>query len=374
MTSHPQHIYLDYNATAPLRAEAALAIRGVLNGPANPSSVHYFGREARAQLEHARKQIASFLDVSVSDLVFTSGGTEANNMVLSGYQKVIVSAVEHDAVLAARPDADLINVDRNGVTDLVHLNELLSGLCDEHRQSCLVSVMAANNETGVIQPLAEIAALCAEYQVHFHSDMVQAAGKMPLPPGQLPGLHFASFSAHKIGGPTGIGALWCAPGYRPSAFIRGGGQEQGRRSGTENLIGAAGFGAAAEAAQDSAEMRIRLGDYQRQFEQAVTQACPEIEVIGAGADRLVNTSALYLPGMSSELAVMSLDIKGVSVSAGSACSSGKIKPSHVITAMGQAEKAPHVIRVSSGWKTTASEMMALADHIIEMYKHSRTTK
>ncbi len=365
-----EHIYLDYNATSPLHPAAQEAMQNAFDAPSNPSSVHHHGRVARAKLEKAREQCATLLGGRARDITFTSGGTEANNMVLAGYQHVICSEIEHDAVLAACPDADQIKTLPNGVIDLSDLAAKLARITPEQSADTVVSVMAANNETGAIQPIAQIAMLCREAGVKFHSDMVQILGKKPLNVIEL-GVDYASFSAHKIGGPSGVGAVYSAGALRPTPLIKGGGQEQGSRSGTENFLGIIGFGEAAKAAVDGALHFEQLEIWRNEAEQRLVSACPEIEVIAQDADRLGNTSALYLPHITSEMAVMSLDLKGFSISAGAACSSGKMKPSHVISAMGMADKAGHVIRISSGWKTQANDMLRLAEQIIEMYKHSQ---
>lgn len=362
-------IYLDYNATAPLRPEAAQAISKAFEMPSNPSSVHFHGREARAQLETARQQVAKLAGARPQDVTFTSGGTESNNMVLAGYQHIITSAIEHDAVLAASGDALLLDVGGDGVVKLDALETVLASLDDAARADTLVSVMGANNETGIIQPIAEIARICASHNVHIHSDMVQLAGKMPIEMLAL-GLDYITLSAHKIGGPSGVGAVVSAPARRPAPLLRGGGQEQGRRSGTENMLGIIGFGAAAEIAADQIALFQTLAGWTGEIEQKITESCPEIEIIGRQVDRLGNTSAFYLPALSSEMAVMALDLRGVSISAGSACSSGKMTSSHVIKAMGMAEKAGHVIRVSSGWKTKKADLNMLADQLIDLYKQA----
>lgn len=365
-----ENLYLDYNATAPLHPDAIAAMQDAFHAPANPSSVHRHGRSARARLERARNQLASALSVRASDITFTSGGTEASNMVLAGYQHIITSEIEHDAVLAASPDAQRIRTSADGVVDLSHLKSLLEGVDAQAAPATLVSVMGANNETGAIQPIQEIAALCKEAGVHFHSDMVQLLGKKQLNLAQT-GVDYASFSAHKIGGPAGVGAVYSAGALRPTPVIRGGGQEQGSRSGTENLIGIVGFGAAAEAVLKGYAHFAQLAQWRDMAEQKLRAEAPEIEVIASNADRLANTSALYLPFMRSEMAVMALDLAGFSISAGAACSSGKMKPSHVISAMGMADKAGHVIRISSGWNTQREEWMRLAEKLIEMYKSNR---
>ena len=241
-------IYLDYNATAPMRAEAVAAMQAAMGPPVNASSVHNYGRSARQKIEQARGQVADLLAVRHHDLIFTSGGTEANNMVLRGFGSVVVSAVEHDAVLAVNPDAHRLPVTEDGIVRPDTLERFLSEQDEDTRADMIVSIMGANNETGVCQPIAALAEICQRYDVPMHSDMVQLAGKAACHPANW-GLSFASFSAHKLGGPTGVGALWVKPGLTLPALMVGGGQEQGRRSGTENALGIIGFGAAAAASQ-----------------------------------------------------------------------------------------------------------------------------
>ena len=356
-------VYLDYNATAPLRPEAVAAMASLANMPANPSSIHHFGRVARAQMDGARQKLCSALNISVHDMVFTSGGTEANNLVLGNFSHIITSAVEHDAILAACPEADIIPVDGEGRVRL----DMLDALADTDKKQVLVSVMAANNETGVIQPLAEIASLCLRYKDACHSDMIQYLGKAPIDLADL-GLDFASFSAHNIGGPTGVGALHCRAGQKLVSLLRGGGQEQGRRAGTENLPGIIGFGAAI-AAQGQARLAGQAS-WRDTAEAEIQAACPDIQIMGGGAQRLANTSALYLPGLAAQKAVMMLDLAGFSISAGAACSSGKVRDSHVITAMGRSDAAPYVIRISGGWQTEQADWSGVAAALIEIYKRN----
>ncbi len=358
-------VYLDYNATAPLLPQAAKAMEGLVNLPANPSSIHQFGRAARSKMDIARHQLADALAASVHEIIFTSGGTEANNLVLGNYRNILTSAVEHDAVLAACPDAHIIEVDKSGLIRLDQLESALDAISDADRAKTLVSVMAANNETGVIQPIEAVADLCSVYNVACHSDMIQYLGKLPIELSQMK-LKFASFSAHKLGGPSGVGALYCRDGQQLVSLLRGGGQEQGRRAGTENLPGIIGFGAAV-AAHDIDNINVQTS-WRDEMEADIQQACPEIEVMGAGAPRLANTSALYLPQLSAQKAVMLLDLSGFAVSAGAACSSGKVKDSHVITAMARDDAAANVIRISAGWQSTKAEWIGVAKAIIEIYK------
>jgi cysteine desulfurase len=346
--------YLDWNATAPLRPETAAAVVAALARCGNPSSVHGWGRAARQSVERAREAVAGLVGAAPDAVVFVSGGTEANHLALlgAGRERVLVSAVEHNSVLQAVPGAEPIAVDGDGIIDLAGLEHQLAG--DSRR--AIVSVMLANNETGIIQPVAEIAAIARAHGALFHCDAVQAAGKIPLDIAQI-GADLISLSAHKLGGPLGIGALVVAGNAEPAALIRGGGQERGRRAGSENLPGIAGFAAAAEAAAAA------IGDYRRverlrdMLEAAAIAAVSDAVVIGAGVGRLPNTTALAMPCISAETQVIALDLDGIMVSAGAACSSGKVGPSHVLAAMGIApEIAAGTIRVSLGWTTTEADI------------------
>lgn len=356
MSSAP--LYFDHNATTLLRPAAAAAMTAAMGPALNASSIHQVGRAARQKLEGAREQVAAGLGCRHADITFTSGGTEANNMVLAGFQKHIISAIEHEAVRAACPNATIIGVDEAGIVDLAALEAALAAVPEEERPSAIVSIMAANNETGVIQPLAEIGRLCAAHQVAFHSDMVQALGKMPLDL-TLEGLSFASFSAHKIGGPSGVGALWIKPGLQLPSLLVGGGQEQGRRAGTENTLGIIGFGAAMAEASSALSQFQEMAAWRDECEAAILRALPDCQILGQAAPRLPNTISLYFPKMTSSIALMALDLKGICLSSGSACSSGKVKDSHVITAMGKAPLASHVLRISGGWTTEKADFTDL---------------
>ena len=352
-------IYLDNNATTPLRAEAIAAIQQAMGPPANPSSVHGFGRQARLLVEDARESLGVLVGCRAQDVVFTSGGTEANNLALSGFSNVITSMIEHDSVLQSAPRASLLPVTGDGVVDLAILKQMVEAIPAKKREKTIVSVMAANNETGVIQPLAEIVEIASEAGLATHSDMVQILGKAHIDLTTLD-LDFVSFSAHKIGGPTGVGALVVRPGKSLTSLLRGGGQEQGRRSGTENLLGITGFGAAAVAAFGDVAHFRQMADWRDDFEAAVGAVRPDVALFGTGAPRIGNTSCLALSGKASETLVMALDIAGFAVSAGSACSSGKVKASHVLSAMGAGEKAAQAIRVSGGWQTHREDFERLA--------------
>lgn len=356
-------VYLDYNATAPVRPEAAAAVAEALGAPGNPSSVHGFGRRARKHVEDARERVAALIGAAPADIVFTSGGTEANALALAGAgrKRLLVSAIEHDSVLAAAaaldPEAPRIPAARDGRVDLGALDGLLAA----QGGAALVSVMLANNETGVIQPAAEIARRAHAAGALFHCDAVQAAGKMPIDVQEL-GADLLSLSAHKLGGPQGVGALYVAEHVALAPLLRGGGQERGRRAGTENVPGIAGFGAAAAAAlRDLADM-ARIAALRDALEAAVLARSNRarrlgVRIAGGEAPRLPNTSCVVLPGVPSETQVMALDLAGVAVSAGSACSSGKVRPSHVLAAMGHsAEDAGAAIRASFGWASAPADV------------------
>ena len=353
--------YLDWNATAPLRPEAAAAVTAALRDCGNASSVHRWGRAARQRVENAREAVAVLIGADPEGVIFVSGGTEANQLALlgSGRERVLISAVEHSSVLQAAQHAERIPVSADGIVELGRLEELLAS--DPH--SALVSVMLANNETGAIQPVAEVAAIAHRYGALFHCDAVQAAGKIPVDVATI-GADLISLSAHKLGGPPGIGALIICGTIEVAPMIRGGGQERGRRAGSENLPGIAGFAAAADAARHRLADYERVQDLRNGIEAAVLATAPEAIVIGSATPRLPNTSAIALPGISAETQVIALDLDGVMVSAGAACSSGKVGPSHVLQAMGAApEIAGSTIRVSLGWSTTEAEI----EHFLEAW-------
>ena len=336
--------YLDHNATSPLRPAALDAMVEALHAGGNPSSVHRPGRAARARIDKARKQVAALVGALPGEVVFTSGGTEANNVALHGHQRVLVSAIEHESVLKAVPGAACIPVDGNGVLDLAALERMLTS------KPSLVSVMFANNETGVIQPIAEVVRLARASGALVHCDAVQAAGKVPVDLHGL-GVDYLSLSAHKLGGPTGVGALVVREGVPLVTDRFGGGQESYRRAGTENVAGIAGFGAAAEASRDGLDVAA--------LRERIEASLPG-RVYGAAAPRLPNTTCLSMPGVKAETQVMALDLAGVAVSAGSACSSGKVNRSAVLTAMGvEPAEAETAIRISCGWNTVFEDIERL---------------
>lgn len=358
-------VYLDYNATAPVRPEAARAAADALSACGNPSSVHGYGRAARKRVEDARERIAALVNAPPAEIIFTSGGTEANMLALrgAGRPRILVSAIEHDSVLAAAPQATPIPVTPDGVVDLA----ALEGLLDAGEAPALVSVMLANNETGVIQPVADAAALSHQRGALVHCDAVQAAGKIPVDFAAL-GVDLLSISGHKLGGPQGVGALVAAQAVDLASLMVGGGQERSRRAGTENVSGIAGFGAAAAAAARDLGSYGKLAGLRDRLEAQAKARVPTVRVHGEAAARLPNTSCLGLDGVPSETQVMALDLAGVAISAGSACSSGKVRPSHVLRAMGADDAvAASAVRVSLGWGTAEADVDAFLDAWADLY-------
>ena len=355
--------YLDHNATTPVRPEAAEAVARALTQHGNASSVHRFGRLVRHTLDEARESVARLVGVSPANIVFTSGGTEANNQALQGFDgHVLISGIEHDSVLGVRDDALRVEAGADGVLMLEDLREKLAS-CEG---PALVSVMLANNETGVVQPVGDVVRVAHEYGALVHCDAVQGAGKIDVVFADL-GVDLMSLSAHKLGGPQGVGALVVRDGLDPEPLLRGGGQERRRRAGTENVAGIAGFGAAARIAREKLEEIAGLTRHRDDLEARLQAAVPDLVIHGAGAERLPNTSCIGLPGLTGEMQVMQLDLAGVAVSAGSACSSGKVAPSHVLLAMGlDAAAAQSAIRVSLGWNSTAQDVDRFVDSWVTM--------
>jgi cysteine desulfurase len=360
-----ERTYLDWNATAPLRSQAREAVVAALDVLGNPSSVHAEGRAARRLIDAARRHVAALVGAQPADVVFTSGGTEANATALcpaSGTEVLLVSAIEHPSVLAGGrfPAANVASVPAgpDGVVDLGALEQQLAGFTQEGRRA-VVSVMHANNETGVVQPIAAAAAFVHAAGGLLHVDAVQTAGRIPCDIKAL-GADFLTVSAHKLGGPKGVGAVVrrSAAVDWPAPAIKGGGQERGTRAGTENVAGIVGFGAAAAAAaQDLAAEGRRLAALRDRLEAGLKAAFPQTVVFGDAADRLHNTTLFALPGVKAETAVIGLDLAGVAVSSGAACSSGKVAPSHVLAAMGvPGPLARGAVRVSFGYMTQAADI------------------
>lgn len=347
-------VYLDYNATAPLKPAVRAAIFEAMERTGNPSSVHRYGRVARRHVEDSRAKVAALAGVLPSQVIFTASGTEANAMAAGRAGFDFVSAIEHQSVLVnAVSGSQRLPVTSDGVLDLAAAEDILS-VAPPSR----IAVMLVNNETGVIQPVAEIAALASKYGHNLHCDAVQAAGKLPINFAEL-GLQSMTLNAHKIGGPQGIAALIVAEKYVPDVLIKGGGQEMNRRAGTENVPGIVGFGVAAQLAVDDLlavpHLRALRDDLQKNM---LMIAGKDAIIAGANAPRVANVFCLAKPGLSSETIIMALDLAGVAVSAGAACSSGKVKSSHVLNAMGFADDVSKAaVRVSLGWGTEEKDLL-----------------
>lgn len=340
-------INLDYNATAPLELLVQNVISSVLSQMGgcvgNPSSTHQVGRKAKSLIETARSEIAAILCVEPKSIVFTSGATEANATVINGFDgPVLVSSVEHSSILDARSNITFAPVDENGVV----LLDFIDGWLSKQSAPSLVSVMAANNETGVIQPVKAIYDLCQGRDAFFHSDVVQAIGRIPL---DLSFFDCVTMSGHKIGGLTGIGCLVMKETFPLKAMLKGGGQERSFRAGTENLLGIISFATAlrnAVSAQRAQDWKI-TENYRDGMEQALMTFCPDVIIMGKDVPRLGNTMCITMPGLKAETQVMRFDLEGIAVSAGAACSSGKIKKSRVLSAMNVNDTiAETVLRVS----------------------------
>jgi cysteine desulfurase len=367
-------IYLDYNATAPLRPEARDALLRALESPANPSSVHAAGRAARDVVERARAQVGALVGVPAGSVTFVSGGTEANALAIesakaAGVERIIISAIEHDAVTETAKaqntqsgglPVEILPVDNNGVADLGWLAQAL-----EKPGKTLVCLMLANNETGVIQPVDKASALVRAHDGWLHVDAVQAAGKIAIDFSAL-GADTMALSAHKLGGPQGVGALVAGTRATVTRRLHGGGQERGRRAGTENVAGIAAFGAAAQAAQEGLASLAEQAQWRDALAQRVK--AQGAVVLGEGADRLPQTLCLAGEGFGSEVQVMNMDLAGVMVSAGSACSSGKVKASRVVEAMGRADLAPFALRISGGWASTEDDWIKCGDAWLAAWK------
>jgi len=359
-------VYLDHNATTPMRPQAIAAMAEVMSAVGNASSVHVFGRAARAQLDRARASVAALVGAQTADVVFSGGGTEANNAVLQGAhrRRVIVSAIEHDSVRLASSDAETVPVTPDGVIDLEALSRMLAA----SGEPALVCVMLANNETGVIQPVAEVARIAHAAQALVHCDAVQAAGRIAIDMAALD-VDYLTVSAHKLGGPQGVGAVVLRPAMPVAASQRGGGQERGRRAGTENVAGIAGFGVAAKIAVEDLPTAAALAALRDKMEHDLAQVAPDAHIFGGRTSRLPNTSCVAMPGVAATTQLMALDLAGIAVSAGSACSSGKVKPSHVLAAMGANEiETASALRISLGWTTAADHVGRFVGAWSDLYR------
>jgi cysteine desulfurase len=358
-----QRSYLDYNATAPLREEVREAFAVALSLYGNPSSVHWEGRAARGAVEAARIAVAGLVGARPQDVIFTSGGTEANALALAAQAgeawHCYMSAVEHPSVLSGgrfyRETTTVVPVTRDGVIDL----GILAKELEKHHLGGwrpFVSLMAANNETGAVQPVAETSKIVHEAGGLFHTDAVQAAGRIELDMAAF-GADMLSLSAHKIGGPKGVGALVLGTGASVEPLIKGGGQEGRRRAGTENVVGIIGFGVAAELAAADLRNMGAMAKLRDELEKGVLAIAPDAVMLSTGVDRLPNTTCIAVPRAKAETLVIGLDLAGVAVSSGAACSSGKVEASHVLRAMGVPEElAQGAIRVSLGFATKRDDI------------------
>ena len=369
-------IYLDHNATTPIRPEARDAVIRAMSVGGNPSSVHCCGRSARTMLENARADIARGVKARAQDVVFTSGGTEANNLAIEGaistgkIKRIITSSTEHDAVsnyaTSTGLPVELIPVTPTGLADIDWLSQRLANWNTDTDGTPFVCVQAVTSESGVIQPVNEIGARVREAGGLYHIDAVQALGKTDFDFADS-GAYYAAISAHKIGGPQGCGALILACDAPFDVARKGGGQEKGRRSGTENVAGAYGFAAALKAMQACGSDCERLSALRDRIEAEVLKAVPCARLIGADAPRTANTTAIALPCWDGGMQVIALDLSGVCVSAGSACTSGKAAVSRAWSAVVGEDLARCAIRVSLGWTTTEADVEAFIKTWLDEY-------
>lgn len=356
-----ERIYLDHNATSPLRPAARAAMIDALDAVGNPSSVHAEGRKARGIVETARLRVAALIGARAANVVLVSGASEANATVMAaGWDGILAAGLEHESVLRAAEASGAhvvtVPVGRDGVIDAGWLAAfVLKG--EANRGRWLVALQLANHETGVIQPVAEVAEFARAHGLFVHCDAVQAAGRIAIDVAAL-GVHSLTVSAHKMGGPKGAGALYLTPEMKVKPLIAGGGQERRRRAGTENVAAIAGFGVAAEEAGSQMPHAVaRQSALRDRLEQGVLAIEPRARIVGHGSPRLCNTACVVVPGQSAETMVIRLDLAGVSVSAGSACSSGKVGASAVLAAMGLDEReARSGVRFSLGWTTREQDI------------------
>jgi cysteine desulfurase len=359
-------IYLDHNATAPVKPEVAETMAAALAECGNPSSVHRFGRLARRRVEEARERVARLVGARPEAVIFTSGGSEANALALqlAAGRATLVGAAEHDSILKAAPQGVRIPVDRNGTIR----GDALRALLEEAGGAAFVSIQLANNETGVIQPIAELAELIHGAGGFLHVDAAQAPGRIGIDAAALRA-DALTLSAHKMGGPQGVGALVLLTDHVPAPLIRGGGQERGWRAGTENVPGIAGFGRAAELAAGDLSRVAQLTALRDGLERRILEIAPAAILHGSASPRLPNTSCIGMPGVDSETQVMSFDLAGIAISAGSACSSGKLRRSGVLEAMGVGPgEAGSAIRVSLGHSTLAWEVDRFCEAWASLYR------
>ncbi len=347
------YIYLDHNASSPVRPQATEKMLEVLEMGANPSSVHRAGRYVHEKIDLARRTLASFIEAHPDNIIFTSGGTESNNMALQGFlwEKIFISATEHESVYKAVSDPQIIPVLKSGLLDLEVLDRSLGQVSNPEKT--LLSIHWANNETGVIQPLEEIVTIAQRHKVKLHVDAVQILGKIPFS-FKDSGVDMMSFSAHKVGGPQGSGALVVQKNVSITPLLKGGGQEKFRRAGTENVAGIVGFGEALNHVDFGFQNTLKT--WHSQMERALKRQAGEI--FGDAAPRLSNTTCVSMAGIPNATQLIAFDLVGIAVSAGAACSSGKITASRIIQQMGYSKEiAETAIRISSGWNTREQDLL-----------------
>ncbi|MEB3701648.1 Cysteine desulfurase NifS [Candidatus Bealeia paramacronuclearis] len=366
MNQKSEPIYLDYNASAPLLPEVKSAMISMMDFCGNSASVHTHGRKIRSYVDVARREVLADVDAKGARLIFTGSATEANNMVLKGIvaKSFVISAIEHASLFQISEDVHHIPVDENGIVKLSALEQILRTL----EPPALVSVMLVNNETGVIQPVEEVVRIAHSYSAIVHTDVVQALGKVPVSFHGL-GVDAMTLGAHKFGGPPGVGALIIHDGLNFKPLITGGGHEQGFRAGTQNVMLIEGFRIALHEATQNFEKYQQLGILRDRLEGEILKICPEAKIYGRGAKRVPNTTVIAMPHVSSEVQLMAFDLAGISISIGSACSSGKVKPSHVLSAMGvQNLHQNGAIRVSLGWNTKPQDIEVFVSEWKHIYQ------
>lgn len=363
-----QQIYLDYNASAPLHPDSLRIIRTIFesengHGAYNASSVHHYGRQGRKFVEDARRQVANLINADTNQVIFNSGATEGNNTVLHHFvnqypqERILISAAEHPSVAQVLPhfkNLEVIPLNKDGMIN----EKALEQLCENAQGVSLISCMYASNETGTIQDINTLAQIAHQNGALFHCDATQAAGRIPVDM-KKSGIDFLTLSSHKIGGPQGVGALALGLCGQTPTLILGGGQEKSARAGTENVAGIAGFGAAANAALNNLDEYQNLETLRSGLEQKLKNLSPDIVIHGENTPRTVNTSFFSLPGSNAQSLLMALDLDGIAISNGSACSSGSVKPSETLKAMGLNEKiTTSALRLSMGWATKESDIDA----------------
>ena len=341
-----KQIYLDYNASVPLLKEVKKSLIDCMDfGPLNASSIHYYGRKGKDIIDIARTNISELINTNKNNIIFTGSATEAINLLFSNFDTIVVSSIEHLAVLSSSKSDHIIPVNQDGVLDLNYFELYLKKLIKNNKK-ILISIMWVNNETGVIQPIEDVVKIAKKYGCLVHSDAAQALGKIKINFEEIE-LDFLTLSGHKIGAPTGIGALVYNEKINLIPQILGGGQEKGMRAGTENILGIRGFGEAANfitksTVNNCSQVKL-LRDY---FQEEIKKLSPESVIFGEKTDRVANTLLIALPKIPGDLALMKLDLESFSVSSGSACSSGKVSKSHVVSAMGYDNLASNSVRFS----------------------------